>query len=699
MSWDEQKSGIWQRLVKVHVLIRHPALPANNNLLRRNPLDNLDVHSREQPTWQRQRRFQPNTCRLLPALIHAQSFLPKTALRNPRPPEIPLLVATPPQITRTLAYSHPFIAPLNRLAGLLSWSTGDPWESFLLVASFWAVTLYGDVAVRYAGPVVVGVCLILGMYFRRYSPLSTTGWTNEKKEGGAGAGSLSSSSSSSSSHRRKSSDSRLRDNDGGGIRHGKSLDEIVDVLKQFTARCNILLEPFLRMTDFLSTPRTPTSATTRPALTALSLRILLLSPLWIVLSLAPLSVITTKRVVLMLGTLGLSWHSRPARVSRTILWRSRSVRWLCALTTGLPFDIPGEIYPPLPLRRAGNGNGSADHLNTQSTTSPQKHSPAKIRFTFSVWENQRRWLGIGWTSNLLAYERAPWTDDHLNPSPPKERFELPWIEGATARWRWVEGSRWRVEKVDSSEEKEGAEGWIYYDNKWRDPRPGLDGWGRYTRRRRWFRDAELVEIEGQNHNSDSDDNGNDEADGKQEDEDDGKGESSRTPTPVPVHSKTTPPSRPSFSSVAANSTTQNKANINLSSSSLSSSTAPTPGTSLSATTSPSRSSHQGDSPTTRKRWFNKRPSTSGGTGPNSVVSAAHGGKTVVGAYHGSTASDSSGGSVGSGGLGRGRGGDGGDRDDDHDDHDDVHSPLHYREGPLGRESDWGVGDDARMGLG
>lgn len=30
--------------------------------------------------------------------------------------------------------------------------------------------------------------------------------------------------------------------------------------------------------------------------------------------------------------------------------------------------------------------------------------------------------------------------------------------------------------------------------QWRDGRRGQDGWGRYTRRRKWYRDAELVEV-------------------------------------------------------------------------------------------------------------------------------------------------------------------------------------------------------------
>src|SRR5271163_4500200 len=210
----------------------------------------------------------------------------------------PLLVATPPQITRALAYSHPFLLPLNRLAGLLTWTTDDSWESFLLVVGFWAVVLYGSEVVQWAGPIIVVVGLILGMYSRRYSPLSSTAQTGEKHEKG---------------HKRDASETSMR--------HHKSLDEIIDTLREFTTRCSILLDPFLQLTDFLSTQRTATSATTRPALTTLFIRILLVTPGWIALSIWPFEVLTTRRVILAAGTLSLTWHSRPARVARVILWR------------------------------------------------------------------------------------------------------------------------------------------------------------------------------------------------------------------------------------------------------------------------------------------------------------------------------------------------------------------------------------------
>jgi hypothetical protein len=406
----------------------------------------------------------------------------------------PLLAATPPQITRVLAYSHPFILPLNKFVALLTWTSGDPWESFLLVASFWAIVMYGDVVTRYAGPIIVVTGLILGMYTRRYSPLSSTGWTGEKGQ---------------KAHKRAESDSE--------IKHHKSLEEIVDSLKLFTSRCNILLDPFLRLTDFLSTQRTATSATTRPALTVLFIRILFVLPIWILLTLPPFYVLSTKRVVLAVGTVMLSWHSRPARVTRTLLWRSRMTRRTCAFLTGLNFGdiIPSDKKgaPPLPPRKKSTQEVAA------SLAAKRRPESTGVRFTFSIFENQRRWLGIGWTSSMLAYERASWTDEHLSPVPAKDQFELPEVEGGQSRWRWVQGSEWKIEgrdkdgKTDKAAANDDDAGWIYYDNKvgtlrshyaqlrtrlkpsqWRDGRRGQDGWGRYTRRRKWYRDAELVEA-------------------------------------------------------------------------------------------------------------------------------------------------------------------------------------------------------------
>ena len=354
----------------------------------------------------------------------------------------PLLVATPPSITRALAFSHPFILLLNQAVGLVTWTSGDPWESFLVVAGFWAIALYGDIAIRYAGPIILVIGLILGMYSRRYSPLSSSGWTGEKLP------------------------DQKRDSSEGGMKHQKSLDEIVEILAIFTSRCNVLLEPFLLLTDFLSTQRTATSATTRPALTSLFIRILLVTPVWIGMTAPPLYILTTRRVVLALGTVMLSWHSRPSRVTRTLLWRSKLIRRVSSFITGLRFAAPDVTIqprkgqaPPLPPRNKNQRDVASSLASTGQAPS------AGVRFTFVVFENQRRWLGLGWTCSLLAYERAPWTDEHLNSSDSKDDFQLPEIDSSMAKWRWAPGSSWQIDVGGKGKAGQGNDGWIYYDNK------------------------------------------------------------------------------------------------------------------------------------------------------------------------------------------------------------------------------------------
>ncbi|KAH8649053.1 integral peroxisomal membrane peroxin-domain-containing protein [Xylariales sp. PMI_506] len=430
----------------------------------------------------------------------------------------PLLLATPPQVTRALAYSHPFLLPLNKLVGLLSWTTGDPWESFLLVVVFWATVQYGDVVVRWAGPIITVLGIIAGMYARRYSPLSSSGWseypswstgkgskaksnsnsTTSSSGGGGGAGG----GGTGSQHQRNNSEVT-------NTRHQKTLDEIVETVKVFTTRCNILLEPMLEMTDFLSTQRTATSATTRPALTTLFVRILAITPFWVALTLPPLRIITTKRVVLVFGTLVLTWHSRVCRVSRALIWRSAAVRRVARWVTGLEFEGPTKPTPKKPDDDIVTTSKDKDQIKktqpssalTAALRTTKSSKDAGVRFTFIIYENQRRWVGLGWTSSLFAYERSAWTDEHNNPVPPRDEFELPEVEDGPAKWRWVKGSNWRVDGAgDVQDESEydgeaGKNGWIYYDNKWNNGRRGQDGWGRWTRRRKWYRDAELVEVD------------------------------------------------------------------------------------------------------------------------------------------------------------------------------------------------------------
>ncbi|OAV96987.1 hypothetical protein PTTG_00086 [Puccinia triticina 1-1 BBBD Race 1] len=78
----------------------------------------------------------------------------------------------------------------------------------------------------------------------------------------------------------------------------------------------------------------------------------------------------------------------------------------------------------------------------------------EIEFCLTIFENQRWWMGLDWTPNLLPHERANWTDSENQPVSPPGTFKLPGpreyegVEGGVAvrrrvEWQWVD-SEWRM---------------------------------------------------------------------------------------------------------------------------------------------------------------------------------------------------------------------------------------------------------------
>lgn len=394
----------------------------------------------------------------------------------------PLLVATPPPVTLALSRAYPYLRLANQLAGLLTWTSSDSWASFLLVSAYALAVLYGDAVLQWGGH-VFALGVLLALAFVR----------QQRRRG----------------RRRRSSAAAVVDT--GSSDDETTLDEMVATLDILTARVELLASPVLAAADFLA-PRN--GAVDIAALTVACSRVLLATPLWLALAVFPLRILAPRNLLLTAGVAALAWHSPAGRVSRTLLWRSRRVRAVSEALTGLPFTSAAVPRRPPHVRAAAaaaahHTAASASSASSSSTpTNPPSPAPssdtdnaapttanetvtattAGVRFTFSVYENQRRWLGAGWTTSLFAYERAPWTDDHLNPSLPPDEFVLPAAATATGgvRWRWVAAEDWAVDG-----EHVGG-GWWYYDNKWRDGTRGVDGWGKYTRRRKWCRRAELV---------------------------------------------------------------------------------------------------------------------------------------------------------------------------------------------------------------
>ncbi|KAK9466818.1 integral peroxisomal membrane peroxin-domain-containing protein [Lipomyces arxii] len=362
----------------------------------------------------------------------------------------PLLAQTPPAVTKALSLSYPYILAADRVVSLLTWTSNDVWSSFLVVAAWTFIVLHWEILIKYGGHLLMVGGLATYVFVH-------TAVDKDQTE-------------------------------------HPTLDAIIHTLTTLTTRL-----------DMFFSPLTSLSITTRD-LTRLLLTTLCLSPIYLILSFT----ILTPRIILLLGgMLVLTYHSLPARVTRTILWRSRTVRLATFYLTGIDFSrqnrsvSQAHVLPPTasPISTPSD-EADTEHAYTSTLAGDLsrsirnrpldahiQHSHSEpVRFTYVIYENQRKWLGIGWTANLLTYERTAWTDEFLNECLSPDEFTLPDAEGTGMRWKWVD-VQWRVDEANGD-----SDGWLYYDNSWKKPTKE-DSFGRYTRRRRWVRNAELAEDE------------------------------------------------------------------------------------------------------------------------------------------------------------------------------------------------------------
>ncbi|KAF9007983.1 integral peroxisomal membrane peroxin-domain-containing protein [Cyathus striatus] len=150
------------------------------------------------------------------------------------------------------------------------------------------------------------------------------------------------------------------------------------------------------------------------------------------------SFVSIRVLIALSGSLLLTWRAPWAIVIRTLLWRSASFRWLlyrsAAFVTGRPLPPPTVSFQPTAT--------SATPVNS-------------LRFLFTIYENQRWWMGLDWTAALLPNERPSWSTASYYPVSPPNAFSLPdnttlyLPDGSgrrikrTAVWRWEE-PEWRV---------------------------------------------------------------------------------------------------------------------------------------------------------------------------------------------------------------------------------------------------------------
>ncbi|EMD32127.1 hypothetical protein CERSUDRAFT_119098 [Gelatoporia subvermispora B] len=144
----------------------------------------------------------------------------------------------------------------------------------------------------------------------------------------------------------------------------------------------------------------------------------------------------------LVGTILLTWRARWAALLRHALWRSAFMRWTVyrawSILSGEP--LPAPAISPL----------SATSVSADAST-----PTATLRFLFTVYENQRWWMGLDWTAALLPGERPSWCSFTQHPTAPPSIFSLPAPTTVyvlddkgqrlrrVARWQWAE-PEWRV---------------------------------------------------------------------------------------------------------------------------------------------------------------------------------------------------------------------------------------------------------------
>ncbi|KAL5485172.1 hypothetical protein ACEPAI_7814 [Sanghuangporus weigelae] len=145
------------------------------------------------------------------------------------------------------------------------------------------------------------------------------------------------------------------------------------------------------------------------------------------------------RVLLgLFGTILFIWRARWAINLREAVWRSAMFRRGLSRVWALLSGQPSQTVV----------------LSTSSFTelSESKHT---LRFLITIYENQRWWVGLDWTTALLPSDRPSWCSAALELVPPPSAFSLPsptvtyvgdgrgGLVKRTASWTWDEGE-WKV---------------------------------------------------------------------------------------------------------------------------------------------------------------------------------------------------------------------------------------------------------------
>ncbi|TNY20908.1 integral peroxisomal membrane peroxin-domain-containing protein [Rhodotorula diobovata] len=362
------------------------------------------------------------------------------ASEEPSPTD--LLLATPPTLLKLFALSAPVIHVGATFVQLVTWTHPSFFGSLLVLLSWWALCLFGYWVALYGLNAAVLV-LILHKYL-----------ASARKGKGA--------STSSLRHRQRN----VTLSPAAYTQLINSAHVLAEHVQVFRTEVVHPLSQHFSLTPLR--PSTPAPAYDTAWFLVTSY------PFYLVLTfLVPL-----RYLFLLAGTVGILWQAPFFTTLRALLWRSAFVRWLCRLFVGVlrggkgvrrewARTRTGLGIPGLVGARAGALGGGkrgealvekvAEEVALEEDARTEEGEDVQVQFT--VFENQRWWVGLDWTHALLPGERASWTDPDNNPANPPASFVLPPPSVAyvasptkadphsrlkkTTEWRWLD-PEWHV---------------------------------------------------------------------------------------------------------------------------------------------------------------------------------------------------------------------------------------------------------------
>ncbi|KAG4302937.1 hypothetical protein PCANB_000754 [Pneumocystis canis] len=353
--------------------------------------------------------------------------------------KVNLFASTPPSVIRVIVLLRPLFEWTNWLLSLLTWSSNDPWSSFLLVACWWIFVFNIEILVIFAPWIIILIMAFLFVKKRR-----------ELKH------------------------------EHNKVYAQNDLDIVMHQIELFRERLLILTTPINDIFTFLNWSNPQLSVT-------ILVRLLFISPFWIAML---LFFISPRQMIFSIVTIIFIWHAPWIKVMRIILWRSRLIRVIAGYIVSINF-----------MTRENKIIQGFSERKSQIETSVSD----SVKYAFILWENQRKWIGFGWTCSMFPYERASWTDEDGYPNTNPNSFLLPKdkiairIDPETGQqekyrtyWEWIDKS-WNIEYNTNDSGDKDSEGWIYTDNLWK-KESSKDDFRKYTRRRKWVRNAELFEV-------------------------------------------------------------------------------------------------------------------------------------------------------------------------------------------------------------